>query len=575
MKAPGRGRACDRLVRARSARPLLLAMVVAAATGVGMAIQATGVLDRAEGATLDVRFALRGTRSAARIAVVGIDARTLAAAGVPRWPWPRRLQGELLRDVHEAGARLIVYDVQVTEPTAPAEDLALYHAISAARPVVMVTAEVGPRGATRILGGNANLRRIGALPAWDQFPVAADGEIRRIAPSFRGLGAVAAVVARALGRRDHLAPSARPLIDFPGEEGTVRETSAIAVLHHTESAQALRGRVVVVGATAASIGDQHAVAADGGSVMSGPELQADAILTALEGFPLRSVPFGLELELIAVSAALVGATAAFRSAGAGAAAGLLWCAVGALGAQLAFDRGMVIAVVAPLCTVALAVLGVGLVDLATVRRERALLQATFARYVPPDHVERVATLVESGRGLAEQLEATVMFCDLRGWTTIAEGVEPAELIASLNGYLGQVSEAVMDHGGSVVTFLGDGVMSVFGAPLPSPDHATRALAAGRRILAEVGADRVGVGLATGPVVSGTVGSGRRLEYAAIGDTTNVAARVQSLTRELGRPLLLTAATRERLGAKDRASLDCVGVHMVRGRELAIELWSVS
>ncbi|HEY3771611.1 MAG TPA: CHASE2 domain-containing protein [Solirubrobacteraceae bacterium] len=375
-----------------------------------MIIQVTGVLDRAEGATLDVRFALRGARPAGQVAVVGIDTRTLAAAGIPRWPWPRRLQGELLRDVHSDGARLIVYDVQVTEPTAPAEDLALYHAVADARPVVMVTAEVGTHGATRILGGNANLRRIGALPAWDQFPVAADGEIRRFAPGYNGLNAVAVVVARALGHRVRLAPSARPLIDFPGGPGTVREVPAIALLHHTAPASDLRGRVVVIGATAPSIGDQHAVAADGGTFMSGPELQSDAILSALERFPLGDAPLGLGLALIVFSAALVGAMTAWRSAGVGALAGLVWCGVGALGVQLAFDGGTVIGVLPPLCAVAFAIVGAGLVDLATVRRERTLLQATFARYVPPDHVKRVATLVESGSGLAEQLETTMVRC---------------------------------------------------------------------------------------------------------------------------------------------------------------------
>jgi CHASE2 domain-containing sensor protein len=332
MTGSGRGRARDRPSHTRPARGRLLALVVTAAAAAGVAIQATGALVRAEGATLDLRFALRGTRHPRRVAVVAIDARTLAAAGIPRWPWPRRLQGEPLRDVHSDGARLIVYDVQVTEPTTPAQDLALYHAVSAARPVVMVTGEVGLHGATRILGGNANLRRVGALPAWDQFPVAAGGEIRRLAPGFDGLGAVAVVAARALGHRIELSPSARPLIDFPGVPGAVRPVSAIDVLHRAGAANRLRGRIVVAGATPASIGDEHAVAADGGTLMSGPELQADAILTALQGFPLRDAPPWLALALIVLSAAFVGAVLAWRSAAAGAAAALAWCAAGAVGA---------------------------------------------------------------------------------------------------------------------------------------------------------------------------------------------------------------------------------------------------
>jgi adenylate cyclase len=217
--------------------------------------------------------------------------------------------------------------------------------------------------------------------------------------------------------------------------------------------------------------------------------------------------------------------------------------------------------------------GVNLVDLATVRRDRAQLIATFERYVPSDHVGRVVARAESETGLGEELDATVMFCDLRGYTGFSEHLGAQELLEALNRYLGQVSDAVMDHGGSVVTFLGDGVMAVFGAPLPSRDHAAQALAAAAEIVAAVGPERVGVGLASGPVVSGTVGSGRRLEYAAIGDTTNVAARIQVLTREVNRAIVLTAATRKRLGAAALDGLQDLGEFKLRGREEPIALWA--
>jgi adenylate cyclase len=114
---------------------------------------------------------------------------------------------------------------------------------------------------------------------------------------------------------------------------------------------------------------------------------------------------------------------------------------------------------------------------------------------------------------------------------------------------------------------------VFGAPLPSRDHAAQALAAAAEIVAAVGPERVGVGLASGPVVSGTVGSGRRLEYAAIGDTTNVAARIQVLTREVNRAIVLTAATRKRLGAAALDGLQDLGEFKLRGREEPIALWA--
>jgi adenylate cyclase len=551
---------------------VLLAATAAIAALAGGVADWTGVLGRAEGASIDTRFAIRGTESPGAVGVVGIDERTLMAPGIPAWPWPRGLQARLIRAVHALHPRLIVYDIQITEP-AP-QTISLYDAVSASRPVVMVTTEVAPGGQTRIFGGNQNLAPIGALPAWAQFPSATEGEVRRLPTGFRGLDSVALVAARAVGRPARIRPGATPLIDFPGGSGTVREVPAIDILRRTAPPGALRGKIVVVGLVAQAFGDVHATAAGGGSQLSGPELEADAITTALSGFPLHGAPGWLDAALVLVSALLAPVLALWRSASLGTVAALAWLVAGGVIAQLAFDGGTVLELMPALAATLISGVGVNIVDLATVRRQRSQLIATFERYVPRDHVGRVVARAEPEAGLAaEQLEATVMFCDLKGYTGFAEHLDPDELLQTLNRYLGQVSDAVMDHGGSVVTFLGDGVMAVFGAPLASDDHASQALAAARTVVAAVGADRVGVGLASGSVVSGTVGSGRRMEYAAIGDTTNVAARVQALTRELHRPILLTDRTHDLLTGTDNGQdLEPLGEFTLRGRLQPLTLW---
>jgi len=552
-------------------RAALLTATAALATLAGALVSWTGVLGRFESDTIDTRFAVRGHEPPGPFTVVGVDTATLQAAGIPAWPWPRRLQGRLVRDVDALHPRLIVYDIQITEPTTPAQDQALYAAISAARPVVMVTSEVGPRGATRIFGGNQNVKAAGALPAYDAVPPNSDEEVTRLDAGFRGLASVPLVAARALGHPVSLAPGAQPLIDYPGGPGTVPEIPAIAVMDGRVAASRVRGRVVVIGVPAPEVGDLHPTDAAGGSQLSGSEIQADSIETALAGFPLRGAPGWLDAALVLFSALLAPAVAASDLGYIGVWAALVWICVGAVIAQLAFDGGTVLVLMAPLAAACVSAIGVGVVDLLTVRRERAMLVATFARYVPRDHVRRVVDRAEQQAGLGEELDATVMFCDLRGYTGFAERRGARELLSALNTYLEQVSDAVMDQGGSVVTFLGDGVMAVVGAPLTTEDHAVRALAAARAVVAAVGAERVGVGLASGPVVSGTVGSGRRLEYAAIGDTTNVASRVQALTRELGRPILLTESTRARL--RDRDSLECLGEFKLRGREEPLTLFA--
>jgi adenylate cyclase len=236
-------------------------------------------------------------------------------------------------------------------------------------------------------------------------------------------------------------------------------------------------------------------------------------------------------------------------------------------------------------------LGLGLVGALGLRvaveaRERRRTREAFARFVPEPVVEE---LVDGngvgGRLPGRRMEATVMFCDLRGFTTLAE-TQPAERVLEiLNRFLTGMSEAVLDHGGTVVSYMGDGVMAVFGSPVERPDHALAAYEAAREMLgprldafngwlASQGLESLamGVGLNSGPVMSGTVGSERRIEYAAVGDTTNVAARIEKMTKEYGVGLLMSGATRAQLG-DDAGALLPVGESAVRGRSTSVELWA--
>ena len=192
---------------------------------------------------------------------------------------------------------------------------------------------------------------------------------------------------------------------------------------------------------------------------------------------------------------------------------------------------------------------------------------------------------------ARRLSATVMFNDLRGFTTFAESRPVEVVIEVLNRYLTAMSDAVLDHQGTLVSYLGDGMMSVFGAPAETPCHADEALAAAlemrARCLPELndwlaghgitaGAEHgfdLGIGLHSGPVMSGNVGSLRRLEYAAIGDTTNTAARIEGLTKQLSVPLLLSQDVIDALSEPVRG-LRFVDQVAPRGRSAPVRLWTV-
>src|SRR3954447_1109202 len=185
-------------------------------------------------------------------------------------------------------------------------------------------------------------------------------------------------------------------------------------------------------------------------------------------------------------------------------------------------------------------------EMLTGLQERERLRTAFGSYVSPDVAERVMAEGELLEG--EDVEVTILFVDIRDFTSFAERSSARETVTYLNDFFGLVVPLIERHGGHANKFIGDGVMGVFGAPERMPDHASRALAAARAIAAAVedrygDSLRVGIGLNSGPVSVGSVGGGGRLEFTVIGDAVNVASRVERLTRETGDSVLLTEATR--------------------------------
>ncbi len=201
--------------------------------------------------------------------------------------------------------------------------------------------------------------------------------------------------------------------------------------------------------------------------------------------------------------------------------------------------------------------------------------------------EVAARLVREGAGLGgEEREVTVMFCDLRGFTPLSEGLRPPELVALLNRYLDRMSAAIEAEGGVIDKYIGDEIMALFGAPVASPDAPDRALRAAlgmRAALAELNAEfaaesrpplAFGVGINTARVVAGNIGSHRRLNYSVIGDGVNLAARLQTLTRrpEFAADIIVSDFTRERLAGA--FALRDLGEVLVKGKSLPVRIHAV-
>jgi CHASE2 domain-containing sensor protein len=355
------------------ARPLACMALIAFAFGV--TVQSTGALDGLERATLKSRFDIRGTERADDVVVVAIDAKSFDVLR-EQWPFPRSLHGKAIRRLHAAGALEIVYDVQFTEPTEPREDLALYEAIEAAGGAVLATSESDERGRTNVLGGDANLRRIGAQAAASDLYNDSAGSITRFPRMVSGLETLPVVAAERAGAPSLPASAFEhggAWIDYRGPPGSIQTVSFSDVVRGRFAPGAFRDRVVVVGASAPTLRDVHATPVGGDEPMAGAEVQANAIWTALHGAPLHQpsplVSFVL-VALLALVAPLVGLRLPALLAGlAVPVAGALFL----VGAQLAFEAGLLLDVVAPLA--ALVVGGVGTIawsQLAESRVRRAV-----------------------------------------------------------------------------------------------------------------------------------------------------------------------------------------------------------
>jgi class 3 adenylate cyclase len=209
--------------------------------------------------------------------------------------------------------------------------------------------------------------------------------------------------------------------------------------------------------------------------------------------------------------------------------------------------------------------------------ERQRLHAAFGTYVDP---ALAARLLEQGDDVftGERREVTVMFVDVRDFTPFAEANTAEDTVARLNALFEIVVPAVVDAGGHVNKFLGDGALAVFGAPNDLADHADAAVSAAvliQRLVAERfgGELRIGIGINTGVVIAGTIGGGGKLEFTLIGDTVNVAARVEQLTKTTGDAILLTQQSVDALASRP-ADLTDRGFHALKGKSAAVQIFGL-
>src|ERR1017187_227762 len=503
---------------------LLLAAVTAGTIGLGLLAYATGLLYPLEAQSVDARFSIRGDRPTLvkDFVVVQIDPATFNYFYRMNWPYPRRYHAVVIDHLIAAGAQLIAFDVQFTAPTDPADDNALIEAIGRAHNMVLATNAVNKTGQTNVLGGNAVLKEFGARAGNSTVIPDSQGIQRDMQHSFQSIDTFAVAIASVVrgheispqlfGGAMHTVP-----IDYAGPPGTVRAISYSQVYANKFPRAEVRDKIVIIGASDPVLQDNHTTPTSGSQFMDGPELQADAAATVLAGIPLRNGPGWLNVALIVLFGAalpLVSIRIRLWRALAGA---LVLAILFTVATQLAFDSGTIITFTYPLLALLFAIIATLTIVLLGEAFERQHARDIFAPFVPPGGVGEV--LARAGHDFrlgGVERDCTVLFSDLRGFTSFSESQPAAKVIEVVNFYLNEMTEAILAAGGTLIAYMGDGIMAVFGTPIEQPDHAERALVAAREMMGprlrrfndwlhEQGPQsglRMGIGLKNGHVMAG-------------------------------------------------------------------------
>lgn len=378
-------------------------------------------------------------------------------------------------------------------------------------------------------------------------------------------------------------PQGRMRVPFKGPRGYYPYYSAADVLQGRVPSEKLEGRVVFVGSSAAGLQDIRATPFD--AVYPGVEVHAavvdailnqDHILTPDNTPGIQALGILLAGLTTAVMCSLTRA-AIYGPACLLLAGGTLW------GSICLFSQGVFLS---PLYII-LTILAQGLCILPVrfwqEEKQKRMLRRAFSRYVAPEVVARIAT--REGDILAgEQREVSVLFTDVRGFTSLSERLEPQQVVALLNRYFTPMTACVRDSGGTLDKFIGDAIMAFWNAPLDVPDHPLRAVKAAmrmQRLLQELNPAletefgvrlRIGAGLHCGPVYVGNMGSQDLLDYTCIGDTVNLTSRLEGMCARYGVEVVVSGAMAERCGqAFYFRALDSI---RVKGKSRPVTIFSV-
>jgi adenylate cyclase len=559
----------------------------------------------------DTLFYMRGPLEApSEVLIVAIDEPSFGVLQL-QWPWPRSVHARLIEKLFAAGTALVAFDVIFAESTTPGEDQDLVKALSDSGPVLLAadfnvvddasfTHEILVTPHSTFLTPQTHVGYV-------NLPVDEDGLVRRIRTRRDGLTSLP-VLACELYRQATPCPTvpaaltsdSRGLergINFIGGPRSIKTISYYQALepetHLPEGL--LRNKMVFIGLVTGTAIEGRSrgpenfpvpVSRWGGGYMAGVEIHAQAATSILRGSLLSCVPMPW---LLSVSLPLgIGFTLLFFKLKPLPAIAILGVA-GALGIALPywlFTRHFLIFPPTFILVPAVAsYMASPFVHYWEVWKERNFIRKAFSTYLAPSVVNQLLDRPDQLRLGGEVVEATVLFLDVAGFTTLSEQTQPELLIQVLNRYLGTFAEIVFRWGGMVDKFIGDAVMATWGVPIPQEDHAMRACHAAvemqqamKRLSGEekeggTGLDlRIRIGINSGHMVAGNVGGDRHFNYTVLGDEVNLASRLEGVNRVYGTVIMISQNTTRLLnGEFDSRELDTV---RVKGKKEPVRIYEL-
>jgi adenylate cyclase len=598
-----------------AARNVLRALLVGIAVSVAVTgLSRVGVLAGWETRAVDTFLFLRDPVRAPGIVVVALDEDAFRSVG-ERQPISRRYLADLCDMLLRSGARVVGLDITLKVPAEGDEALVavaqrwnrdgrsplVFAAI--AMPIPAAAYRLDPLFSPDLPG----------LVGFSNGLIGSDGIIRRMAPTLptdgdRALPALSlAVMASLAGYTEETLAAAlateggsldlpvrdrhgafgeaEPLhvgalrestwrIDFTGPPGTLITFPSGPIVEVEPAADnPFRGRVVLVGATFAESRDAHATPV---GAMSGVEIHANMVHTLLTRRAFLPPPWPVNLGVLIAACVLVALLSLWLRAGLVALVAILFVIGVTVWSYEAYTRGGYwLDFLAPVVGMFLYLEGSRLFA-------RRRLRRAFGQYVGPEVMDRV--LHQDAALDGDVRVVSVLFSDLRGFTTVAERLSPERISQTMNEYFTAMIDVILARHGIVQDFVGDAILAVFGAPLADPDHAGNAVTAAREMHAAlerlnsgwIAAGRpaltMGIAINTGQVFAGNVGSPRKKKYAVIGDTVNTVTRMEGLNRDFATSILISRATFEAI--RGRGAVRPRGTVPVRGRAQPVEVFEL-